>query len=102
MPGFRKPWSEGARAYHEADTLADALEGFKRARTVKSFILTGTTDDPPCAGCGAPLSDDPARLAGYRGNRCTYHPRTRGIEARHYTCAWGSTLEAVAKIRVPG
>ncbi len=98
--GFRKPWTGGARAYHEADTLADALEGFKRVRTTKHFILTGTTDDPPCVGCGAPLSEDPANLASYRGNRCIYYPRSKSIEASHYVCAWGSTLTAIAKIRV--
>jgi hypothetical protein len=94
-PAFRKPWEHGARAYHEADSLAAALEGFKRVRTIKSFILKGTTDDPPCGGCGRLLSDDPAELDSYKGNRCQYHPRTKSISVRHYTCAWGDTLAQV-------
>lgn len=98
---FRKPWTGGAKAYHEADTLADALEGFRRARTVKHFILTGTTDDPPCAGCGRPLSDDPAEIESYRGNRCEYLPRTKEIVAYHYVCGWDATLTAIAKVRLP-
>lgn len=96
---FRQPWKDGAKAYHEADTLADALEGFKRVRSVKSFILTGTVDDPECASCGKPLSEDDAPR-GYTGNRCEYDPRTKSITARHYTCGWGVTLGEVAKLRL--
>lgn len=97
--GFRKPWTDGAKAYHEADTIADAIAGFRRVRTVKHFILTGTTDDPICSGCGETLSNDPAESENYRGNRCEYDPRTKSVVAFHYTCGWGRTLTAIANLR---
>ena len=29
-PGFRKPWTHGAKAYEEADTLEDLVAGLKQ------------------------------------------------------------------------
>lgn len=88
MSAFRKPWTDGARAYHEADTVEAAIEGFKRVRTVKDFILTnGGAADLTCAGCGE----------GFDGDAyAEYHPRTKTVtDVRHYVCRWTDTLQRV-------
>lgn len=95
---FYKAWTEGAKAYDEADTVADAIEAYRRCRTVKSFILRGD-ENAVCDVCGRTLADDPAEYDSYKGNRCEYDPRTKTVTVHHYTCGWGVTLTAIANLR---
>lgn len=91
---FRKPWEDGARGYHEADSTAAAKEGFKRVRTDKDFILTDhalAQEVVHCARC----TD---RVLVGQPNRATYHAATKTVSVRHYVCGWGDTLDAVEEI----
>jgi hypothetical protein len=89
----------GYSGYDHADSIADAVEAYKRCRTAKYFILT---DDSPdlatlrCT-CGALLSDPDAdgKLDG--GNRCQYVKRlgTPWVIGQHYACSWGTLFVAI-------
>ena len=102
-PGFRKPWTSGAKAYHEADTFAALAEGAKRMR--KTFMLhmgnDGEAGIEPCASCGIALRDAyavnpdeaPSKVDKY--STWTYNPRTRTAYGMHYYCSWGALMRAV-------
>lgn len=94
-------------AYDEFNSIEEAVQKYRRVRTVKYFILAdGSKDNPDCVCCRRPIFDfsgtdsegKPMHPVGYQGNRCEYNPRTKRVIARHYTCAWGRTLDAVAKL----
>lgn len=102
-PGFRKPWTTGAKAYHEADTFAALAEGARRMR--KTFMLhmpnDGEAGDRPCAACGIALKDAyavndgeaPSKVDTY--STWTYNPRTRSAYGMHYYCSWGALMQRV-------
>jgi hypothetical protein len=93
MTAFRKPWTTGNMvAYHSADSIAAAIEGFRRARRAKSFILTGGFAGVKCAAadCGKPITD--------RANRGQYDAETKKVRVLHYDCSWGETLGLVAAL----
>jgi hypothetical protein len=108
-PGFRKPRTHGAKAYAEADTLADLVQGFKRARKIQlaHMPLEGKrngVDKLPCACCGVALAakyavnpgEEPSRV----DQRATvkYDPRTKRVVLMHYYCSWGDLMNQVFKL----
>lgn len=107
---FRKPWQDGAHAYPEADTFADALEGFKRKRKSVMFHMpnTGEAGDKKCVVCGGTLRDLPldreissGRTTVYTGgapkpdrwSTWDYSPSRKSVgNGRHYTCSWAALM----------
>lgn len=102
-PAFRKPWTAGAKAYHEADTFAALAEGAKRKR--KTFLVhmpnDGEAGDRPCAACGIALRDAYAVNPGEAVSKVdkwstwAYNPLTRAAYGMHYYCSWGALLQRV-------
>lgn len=86
-------------AYDHADTVLDAVRAYSRCRRSQAFILTDGSRDLDryaCSSCGLPLSTIVTEHPeGYHGNRCEYSPSTHTFTARHYTCSWGATLDAI-------
>lgn len=104
VPSFRKPWEHGAKAYHEADSLAAIVEhGMKRRRVPYTVLILHKShgvDGVPCAACGEDLAGpygDGDHVDNYA--MVDVNPRSRTMSARHYYCAWGATMSEVAKIR---
>lgn len=108
VPGFYAPWTPGgAHAYPAADSIAAAVAGLRRKRTVTMWKLRASSADMarPCDGCGAPLSGPiaPAARASvfdyqYRaGEDATgyYFPKSKSTRVLHYLCSWGATMQAV-------
>jgi hypothetical protein len=107
---FRKPWENGAKAYPEADTFADALEGFKRRRKSVMFHMpnTGEAGEKICVVCNGRLADLPlegeiksGRTTVYTGGTRTpdrwstwdYSPKHKSVgNGRHYTCSWAALM----------
>lgn len=88
---FRKPWTNGACAYVEVDTIKDAIQGFKRARLLQMFIITdkGVMNKKfTCAVCQKPVTVK-------TGNRCDYYPREKKVLIMHYACAWSNLLHEI-------
>jgi hypothetical protein len=83
----------GFSAYDWADSIAAVKKALSRTRTRKYFIFAEDSSDLAkiTCTCGTPLSE------GEVGNRCTYYKGK--IEGQHYSCAWGTTLTAISKIR---
>jgi hypothetical protein len=98
--GFRKPWTDGAKAYHEADTLDAMWAGIKRMRKpltvhVSHDALHGVV----CAGCGHDVTGP--NPDGKIDNGHAYvdaDPKTRSALAYHYVCAWGATMNKVYEL----
>lgn len=82
--------------YDVFKTVAAAKKAYRRARTrVQMFILADGARDLKrvvCPVCDRTLDDDPEEMEGYRGNRCTYHPKTKQVVGFHYVCSWRATL----------
>ncbi len=89
----RPDGTTGYSGYDHADTIDDAVEAYKRARSTKHFILTdGSPDlDMLTCTCGHKLSE------GDDGNRCQLVKRNGVfyVLAQHYKCAWGTLLGAI-------
>lgn len=103
-PAFRKPWQDGAKAYHEADSLAALAVGVKRKRsplTVLIYHSTHALDGEPCAACGkdlaGPYLDGSDHVDSYA--MADVNPRAGTVMLRHYYCAWGVTMQNVVKLR---
>jgi len=104
--GFRKPWTKGAKAYHEADTFAALAEGARRMR--KTFMLhmpnDGEAGTKPCASCGVALKDAYAVNPGEMPTKVdkqstwTYNPRTRAAYGMHYYCSWGALMQRISDL----
>jgi hypothetical protein len=105
-PDFRKPWTSGARGYHEADTFAAAKEGFKRHRQGKIFHMTnsGEAGQRPCVSCGIKLADPyPVNTHNDKGETkvdeySTWHYVVAGkrvVGGQHYICSWGTLLQSI-------
>lgn len=88
----------GYSAYDHADTVADAVEAYKRCRTSKTFILVDGSPDLErfhCSNCGRLMSDYGDAPKGYRGNFVEYNPKAKRFRIKHYMCAWGQLLGAI-------
>jgi hypothetical protein len=95
----RPDGSTGFSAYDHADTIADAVEAYKRCRTTKYFILSDGSPDLAnlrCT-CGALLSEPGPDGKPDGGNRCQYAKRDGKpyVLAQHYYCSWGTLLGAL-------
>lgn len=103
---YRKPWTNGAKAYPEADTLADVVESMKRKR--KSYTILVSHEGVagmPCAACGYPLDGEyplnPGEPKMVRDNGrayCDVNPTRKTAVIRHYYCAWGHTMKMVLDV----
>ena len=79
---FKKPWENGADAYHEADSIQEAKKGFSRCRKTQCFILSDKCIEKGktfCKICGGQISVDD-------GNRCEYYPKLKKVLPMHYYC----------------
>jgi len=88
---FKKPWKNGACAYHEADSITEAKKGFSRNRKNAMFILSDkciSKSKITCAVCGKLLTVSD-------GNRCEYYPKIKKILPIHYYCAWDSLMKDI-------
>jgi hypothetical protein len=107
-PAYREPWTHGAYAYPQADTIDAAAHGVRRKRKpltvhVAHSGLTGRA----CDRCGNALDapypvnadDPPDQWHTDRGGYAyvDIDPHTGRYTIRHYYCAWTSTLAAVHK-----
>lgn len=71
-------------AYDGFDSIAEAKKHYRRARSLKHFILSDEgvkTSAHKCAFCQNPIDVQ-------QGNRCQYHPQTGKVAIMHYECAW--------------
>lgn len=87
-------------AYDGFDSVAEAKQHYKRARTTKYFILSDkgvTLDNPICVRCHKRIADDDA-VPNYRGNRCEYLAQFKKVICYHYTCAWESIFNKVFEL----
>lgn len=86
-------------ALDRSDSIADAVDHHRRARSTKHFYLTDGSPDLArfnCSACGKPMTEDVSGVGkGYDGNRCEYYPRSGTFRIMHYVCAWGVTLGAI-------
>jgi hypothetical protein len=85
---FRKPWENGACAYHVADSIQEAKKGFSRCRKTQHFILSSKCIDKGkiiCGICNKTIKEKD-------GNRCEYIPALKKVLPMHYYCAWDSLL----------
>jgi len=104
-PGFyvksrpRPDGSVGYSGYDHADSIAAAIEAYKRARTTKYFILTDGAPDLATlrCTCGNLLSEPAPDGKADPGNRCQFSKRNGkpAILAQHYYCSWGALLGAI-------
>jgi hypothetical protein len=98
-PAFRKPWQNGAKAYHEADTLEALREGMKRKRNSTMVHLSHSGfGDLPCATCGVPLSGEYADGKTDKWGTGTYYPKTKRLVVQHYYCSWQTLMQDVLKL----
>lgn len=90
-----KPWTSGAKAYHETDNLDTLASDWKRVRTMQHFIarpeaLQRTRTICPCCKKVVKPSDT---------NRGHYYPKLKGYIVMHYNCAWGALLNQIFVLR---
>jgi hypothetical protein len=86
-------------AYDHADTIADAMEAYKRTRTTQHFILVDGSADLAnlrCM-CGALLSEPAPDGKANPGNRCQFAKRAGKpfVLGQHYACSWDTLLGAI-------
>lgn len=103
-PAFRKPWEHGAKAYHEADSLAALAEGVKRKRVPLTVLIrheTHALDGVACHACGgdlaAPYELCPDWADSYA--MADVNPRRGTVALRHYYCAWQGTMAKIMELR---
>ena len=97
-PGFYKrsrPTADGRltySGYDHADTLAAAVQAYKRVRSRQYFILTDGSPDLAelTCTCGHTLDEGD-------GNRCQLIKRNGKffVLGQHYVCSWGTLLGAL-------
>ena len=105
-PAFRAPWTNGAKAYAEADTFAALREGMKRKRKTQMVKMpnSGEAGRVKCAGCGVPLRDMYAVNPGEEPSRTdewstwTYYPRHKKAVGMHYYCSWGALMMDIVRL----
>lgn len=98
-PGFykrsrpRPDGTVGYSGYDHAETLAAAVQAYKRTRTLKYFILVDGSPDLAelTCTCGHKLSE------GDDGNRCQLIKRNGKfyVLGQHYRCSWDNLLGAL-------
>ncbi len=89
-------------AYDRFDRISEAKDHYKRCRHTKDFILSDEgvkAEDPVCVVCGNKIQDDPKNhpglSKGYRGNRCSYYPKTKKVACLHYLCSWENIMNHI-------
>jgi len=101
-------YRETLGGYGQFGSVAAAKRHYRRARTVKNFILEPCPKRAPrCQVCGQPVNDfsgtgpdgKPLHPRGYDGNRCEYLPKAKTVRAWHYTCRWDSALKQLFAMR---
>lgn len=105
-PAFRAPWTAGAKAYPQADTIAALADGMRRRRKpLTVHVAMAAVADQPCACCGLPMSGEYEVNRGegdmHRDDEWAYadcDPRSKTFVLRHYYCAWGILLGDVMKL----
>lgn len=106
-PAYRAPWTHGAKAYPEADSLDAMWNGIKRKRKALTVHVShDAVGDLPCACCGRPLGGEyplnpgePKMVIDRLGYAyCDVNPRTKVARLCHYYCAWGMTLSQVIRL----
>lgn len=104
-PGYREPWTNGAKAYPEADTPEALLEGAKRKR--KAFMLHLSHEgfgDMPCVKCGIALADpypassDSSTMHTDKWGTGHYSPKSKSLVVAHYYCSWNMLMNAVMRL----
>lgn len=102
-PTLRKPWTHGAAAYHEADSIEGILAGLGRIRNPFTALIRHEThgvDGVPCAVCGLDLAGpSPGRDVPDTYAMVDVNPRTKRCVAKHYYCAWGGVMEKVMELK---
>lgn len=107
-PSFRKPWQNGAKAYHEADSLDAIGPGIRRMRKPLTVLIlhdTHSLDGVPCDACGHDLAAPyPAKGSGEPDSYAMVDvdPRSETYIARHYYCAWTALLGEIERHRLAG
>lgn len=99
-PAYRPPWTNGAKAYQEADTWEALEQGMKRKRKVQWVsVPTAILADIPCGVCGTdcdqPYLVNPTDTRLHTPPERTtiqFHPRNKTFTASHYYCGWGALL----------
>lgn len=116
-PEFRLPWTNGARAYPEADTFAAALDGFKRRRKGVMFDMknSGEAGKRSCVVCSGRLDEVPVPTTITVGRTSIETGTTSGAtptpdkwstwdydakgkrvgNGRHYTCSWSALMLSI-------
>jgi hypothetical protein len=108
-PAYRAPWTHGAKAYPEADTLDAMWQGVARKRSpLTVHVAHAGLVGQCCAGCGLPF-DAPYPVSPHQPDELTVDrlgyayvdvsPRKGEAVARHYYCAWGAVMADVMKLR---
>jgi hypothetical protein len=108
-PAYREPWHDGAYAYPQADTLAALVDGTRRKRRpLTVHVAHAACEGLTCAGCGYPLDAPYPVNPGdetdeWRTDDGGYayvdvNPARGTFTARHYYCAWGSTMRDVVAL----
>ena len=84
-------------AYDHSDSIAEAVDAYKRCRTPRTFILTPDSPDlarHACKQCGHMLAD-PSPAGRIENAYIDYDPRTQRAWMHHYSCSWGDIMHAV-------
>lgn len=97
-PGFykrsrpRPDGTVGYSGYDHADTIAAAVQAYKRVRSLQYFILNDGSPDLAEITCTCGL-----KLSEGDGNRCQLRKRDGKfyVLGQHYQCSWGTLLTAI-------
>ena len=94
--GFYKPHTgPNHTAYAKADSMADALAGFARCRTMQHFIMNPSGlagESIICPKCHKRVEPD-------QGNRGIYSAKQRRAVVLHYDCSWQVLFEDIFRDR---
>lgn len=97
---YRKPREGHPYAYPLADTLADIIEGRKRARKVETVLVPmSEAGHLVCPLCEIALADpyplnpgESKMVTDDTFARVRHNPRTGEIVGTHYYCGWGALM----------
>lgn len=95
--GYRKPWTNGAKAYPEVDTKAGMKAAIYRKRNAFEAIVRPGTPlyrTQKCAICGEALSTE----EGYAF--VSLSPKAKTATFKHYNCAWTALFTQIASIKI--